>query len=68
MSDVLLCVVRSIINVNRFEVRYLPSSHLKKIVELNFNTRTITFDTLVFCLYFKMDSNMLFCVVNRYKV
>ena len=28
MSDVFLCVVRGIINVNKFEVRLLPSSHL----------------------------------------
>ena len=30
MSDVFLCVVRGFINVNKFEVRLLPSSHLKK--------------------------------------
>ena len=35
MSDVFLCVVRSVINVNKFEVRLLPSSHLKsKFMEL----------------------------------
>ena len=28
MSDVFLCVVRGVINVNRFEVRLLLSSHL----------------------------------------
>ena len=28
MSDVLLCVVRGVINVNKFEVSLLPSSHL----------------------------------------
>ena len=31
MSDVFLCVVRGVINVNKFEVRLLLSSHLKKI-------------------------------------
>ena len=29
MSDVFLCVIRGAINVNKFEVRLLPSSHLK---------------------------------------
>ena len=28
MSDVFVCVVRGVINVNKFEVRLLPSSHL----------------------------------------
>ena len=28
MSDVFLCVVRGVINVNKFEVSLLPSSHL----------------------------------------
>ena len=30
MSDVFLCVVRGVINVDKFEVRLLPSSHQKK--------------------------------------
>ena len=30
MSDVIVCVVRGVINVNKFEVRLLPFSHLKK--------------------------------------
>ena len=29
MSDAFLCVVRGVINVNKFEVRLLPSSNLK---------------------------------------
>ena len=29
MFDVILCVVTGVINVNKFEVRLLPSSHLK---------------------------------------
>ena len=28
MSDVFLCVIRAVINVNKFEIRLLPSSHL----------------------------------------
>ena len=31
MSDVCVCVVRGVINVNQFEVRLLPSSHLKNV-------------------------------------
>ena len=29
MSDVFVCVVRGVININKFEVRLLPSAHLK---------------------------------------
>ena len=31
MSDVCLRVVRGVINVNKFEVRLLPSSHLNRV-------------------------------------
>ena len=31
MSNVFLCVASGVINVNKFEVRLLPSSHLKTI-------------------------------------
>ena len=30
MSNVFLCVAKGVINVNKFEGRLLPSSHLKK--------------------------------------
>ena len=36
MSDVLLCVIRGVINVNKFEVRLLPSFHLNKWLLANY--------------------------------
>ena len=47
MSDVFLCVVRGVINVNKFEVRLLPSSHLNVLNVLLAVYHTV----LVKCLY-----------------
>ena len=48
MSDVFLCVVRGVINVNKFEVRSLPSSHLKNMDhETEINIYTIQYKLLL---------------------
>ena len=45
MCEVFLCVVRGAINVNKFEVRSLPSSHLKTVLWCTMVIETVQYYT-----------------------